>query len=366
MIIDGHMHMFPFLGGACGWESQEAHIDYLQKNMYGVARPTKASESGYWDSKLDINFRVGKFGRMEWTEGGVEYYRQYMPPSLQWQAATPEFIIAQMDHAGVDMAVLQNCKLYGKLNEYFAECVRKYPDRFVGTGEINEFEADKESEILRLRQVVKQLRFNAIFYEATRFLEISQPTAFNDRRFDSFWREVSDLGIAVLWGFTSSEIYMDQMKAFAAWAERFPDIPSVVTMGLCLRPFKENGNVKFPKELMNIFKKPNIFTEITYPIQVGPVGWDYPFPQAQKLIKQQCEELGGHKLIWGSDMPNVERNCTYKQSLTYLTNYCDFIDRKDMALILGGNIARILKIRMDIPRAPKPKLADVSVMLIRN
>ena len=39
-------------------------------------------------------------------------------------------------------------------------------------------------------------------------------------------------------------------------------------MGLCLRPFKENGEVKFPRELIDIFKKPNIFTEIIYPIQV--------------------------------------------------------------------------------------------------
>ncbi|GAI19712.1 unnamed protein product, partial [marine sediment metagenome] len=279
---------------------------------------------------LDINFRVGKFGRMEWTEKGVDYYRQFMPPSLQEQTASPEFIIAQMDHAGVDMAVLQNCKLYGKLNDYFAEAVEKYPDRFVGTGEINEFEADKESEISKLRHIVKQLGFNAIFYEATKFLEIGQPTAFNDKKFDLLWQEVNDLGIAVLWNFTSSKTYIDQMRAFSAWADRFPDIPSVVTMGLCLRPFTENGKVKFPKELFDIFKKPNVFAEITYPIQVGPVGWDYPFPQVQQLIKQQYEEFGGNKLVWGSDMPNLERNCTYKQSLTYLTNYCDFIDRKDM------------------------------------
>ena len=265
-----------------------------------------------------------------------------------------------MEHAGVDMAVLQNCKYYGKLNAYFAECVKKYPDRFVGTGEINEFEADKESEIEKLRYIVKELGFNGIFYEATKFPEINQPTGFNDKKFDIFWREVSDLGIAVLWNFSSSKIYMEQVRAFSAWADKFPEITSLVSMGLCLRPFKENGEVKFPKELLEIFKKPNIFTEIVYPIQVGPVGWDYPFPQAQKLIKQQYEEFGGHKLVWGSDMPNVERNCTYKQSLTYLTNYCDFIKPKDMGLILGGNIARILKIRINMPKTPGPKLADIA------
>ena len=359
-IIDVHMHIFPFLGGACGWQSAEKHLDYLQKDMYSMARPAVAAKPGYWDSKLDIDFNVGKFGRMEWTDGGADYYRQFFPPSLQEQSASPEFIIAQMDHAGIDMSVLQNCKVYGKLNDSFAECVKKYPDRFVGTGEINEFEADKESEISKLRHVVKQLGFNAIFYDAADFLLIGKPVGFNDRKFDSFWREVSDLGIAVLWRHTSSKLYMDQMRAFSDLAERFPDIPSVATVGLRLRPFLQDGEVKFPKELLEVFKKPNIFTEIAYPIQAGPMGWDYPFPQAQKLIKQQYEEFGGHKLLWGSDMPNVERNCTYKQSLTFLTNYCDFIDSKDMELILGGNIARIMKIRTDIPSTPGPKLADVA------
>ena len=82
--------------------------------------------------------------------------------------------------------------------------------------------------------------------------------------------------------------------------------------------------------------------------------------EANELVKQQYEELGGNKLCWGSDMPNVERNCTYRQCLTHLTKHCDFIKPSDMELILGGNIARIMKIKTDIPATPRPKLADVA------
>jgi predicted TIM-barrel fold metal-dependent hydrolase len=297
---------------------------------------------------------------MEWTEDGTDYYRQFMPPGMQEQVASPEFILAQMEHVGVDMAVLQNCKLYGKFNDYFAECVSKYPDKFVGTGEINEFEADKESEILKLRHLVKDLGFNAIFYEATKLVEIGQPTAFNDKKFEKFWREVSDLGIAVLWNFTSSKLYLEQMKAFAIWADKYPNISALVTMGFCVRPFIKNGKVEYPEELFKIFQRPNVLAEIAYPIQSGPVNWEYPFTAATSLIKRQYEELGAHKLCWGSDMPNVERNCTYRQCLTHLTRHCDFIKPGDMELILGGNITRILKIKTDIPPTPRPKMADVA------
>jgi predicted TIM-barrel fold metal-dependent hydrolase len=352
--------VFPFLGSACGWKSAAEHLDYLQKYMYSSAHPEFATKPEFWTSRIDINFRVGKFGRMEWTENGVDYYRQYMPPSLQEQVASPEFLIAQMDHAGVDMAVLQNCKVYGKLNDYFAGCVKKYPGKFVATGEINEFEADKECEISKLRHIVKDLGLKAIFYEAMRFLETGNICGFIDKKFDLFWREVSDLGIAVLWNFTSSKAHMEQLRAFAEWADRFPDVQSLVSMGFCVRPFKQNGTVEYPKELFDIFQKPNVLAEVVYPIQAGPVGWEYPFPEANRLIKRQYEELGAHKLCWGSDMPNVERNCTYRQCLTHLTKHCDFIKPSDMELILGGNIARIMKIKTDIPAALRPKLADVA------
>jgi predicted TIM-barrel fold metal-dependent hydrolase len=298
---------------------------------------------------------------MEWTEDGVDYYRQFMPPSLQVQECSPEFILAQMEHAGVDMAVLQNAKLYGKLNSYFADCVRKYPDKFVGTGEINEFKAYTTREIEKLKYIVKELKFNGLFFETQRFPAFNEPAGFfNEKKFDRFWKVVSDLKICVLLNFTSSKKHIEQMRALGALAEKFPDIPLMVSMGLCVRPYLEGGKVKYPKELFDILKRPNLLVEIVYPIQAGPPGWDYPFPEANQLIRQQYEELGPQKLVWGSDMPNVERNCTYKQSLTHLTKYCDFIKPKDMDLILGGNIARILKIRTDLPKTPRPRLADVA------
>ena len=50
------------------------------------------------------------------------------------------------------------------------------------------------------------------------------------------------------------------------------------------------------------------------------------------------------KLVWGSDMPNVERFCTYGQSLEYLRRYCDFLPASDMDRILGDNAARLYRI----------------------
>jgi predicted TIM-barrel fold metal-dependent hydrolase len=49
--------------------------------------------------------------------------------------------------------------------------------------------------------------------------------------------------------------------------------------------------------------------------------------------------FGAHRLVWGSDMPNVERFCTYKQSLDYVRRYCPFLTAREKDLILGDTCA---------------------------
>ena len=41
-------------------------------------------------------------------------------------------------------------------------------------------------------------------------------------------------------------------------------------------------------------------------------------------------------------MPNVERFCTYKQSLDYVRRYCDFLTATEKDRILGDNVAEMI------------------------
>ena len=51
--------------------------------------------------------------------------------------------------------------------------------------------------------------------------------------------------------------------------------------------------------------------------------------------------FGAGKLVWGSDMPNVERFCTYKQCLDYVRRYCIFLSAAEKDRILGDNVAAL-------------------------
>jgi hypothetical protein len=41
-------------------------------------------------------------------------------------------------------------------------------------------------------------------------------------------------------------------------------------------------------------------------------------------------------------MPNVERFCTYRQSLDYVRRYCAFLSAAEKNAVLGGNAAQLL------------------------
>ena len=82
------------------------------------------------DGLADVNFHAGNYGRLMWTSDGIDYYKQYLPPLLIDLGASPELMVTQMNHEGVDKAVIHNGHAYGRLNRYISEAVRTYPSRF--------------------------------------------------------------------------------------------------------------------------------------------------------------------------------------------------------------------------------------------
>ena len=360
MIIDGHCHTFPHLGLANGHPSEEAHMRSMQVHMVAHTQPTihtatrhvvredtlsDGIHAGY-EGLLDVNFRVGRNGRLEWTKDGEEYHMQWMPPSLQDMAAPPELMVAQLDFLGVDRGILHNAHVYGLFNDYFAECVRKFPDRLAASAQIHEARADQESEIQELRRAVKELGLIALHFQSEGFFVDDYREFLDDEKFTQFWEEVRALGIPVLWNIRPCAeprpaSYRDQIRRLGVWARRWPEIPSIFTHGVNVPLLADTrGVVTIPDVLWDVLSLDNVFLELLLPVMQGGC-WDYPFPEGQEIVRQCYQKLGAGKMHWGSDMPCTERICTYRQSLDYLRRYCTFMSDADMDLVLGGDLKRL-------------------------
>ena len=134
MIIDCHAHVFQNWHGACGHPSIDVHLKYIQKNVTRPAAETFRVRDGMrvkpgllfrdgdntWAGLKDVDFRIGRYGRLEFMHEGEEYAIQYMPVGMQTIKSPPEFMIAQMLYAGVDHCILQAGGGYGAMNDYNA------------------------------------------------------------------------------------------------------------------------------------------------------------------------------------------------------------------------------------------------------
>ncbi len=49
------------------------------------------------------------------------------------------------------------------------------------------------------------------------------------------------------------------------------------------------------------------------------------------------------RFVWGSDMPNVERYCTYRQTLTYFADSADYLSDDDRKLIFRENALALFR-----------------------
>jgi predicted TIM-barrel fold metal-dependent hydrolase len=354
MIVDSHAHIFPFLGAPAGFPSAEEKMRVLQFYVAGHAQPVRRlddhrvlPERGLADMPLDgphrlhdVGFRVEENGRFVWRTNGVDVYTHFMPPSLQTNACPAELLLAEMAYAHVDVAVLQNAHLYGRLNEYFAAAVARYPGKFVALAEVDEVNADCEAELRDLRAAVRELGMRGLYYANRAFFFDGYRHQLDHPRYAVFWETVRELRIPVFfevagWPVNTPETFVREIARLNAWAARYPDIPAVYTHGIA--PAYLEGNVAEP--IAQLLANDQFLVEILYPISWGRTH-DYPYPELEGPLRELYRRVGGARLVMGSDMPNVERHCTYRQSMDYLRKSAGWIPSGDMELIMGGNLAR--------------------------
>lgn len=354
MIVDAHAHAFPYVSNKGVYESEADHLRHIQRHMTthpqgGRRFRDNALASGptLWDGKtpgfaglLDVNFRVGPYGRFEWEMDNEAYYIQFFPVSLEVMESRPERMLAQMQYVGIDKAMLQFAKMYGLTNEYLSDCVRRWPHKFRACAAVDEDQADRPEQIDGLRHAVKGLGLTALYFECNGYGKSNYENHLDDAKYNPFWEEVQSLGIPVLWDIrvavhrTSHAAYMEEVMRLHALIKRFPRIRHVLTHGMPSSAFNAPGEM--PETLWALLCDPMVTTEILFPILYGS-SWDYPYVEAKPIIRELLRRAGPTKFIWGADMPNIERSCTYAQSLNYLRNHCRFIPQGDMDMILGRN-----------------------------
>ena len=185
MIIDCHAHVFTHWIGACGHPTRDVHNRYLQRMITRTAASTfrardwaradtkalyRADDAG-WSGLTDVDFRVGRFGQLEFTHEGEDHVIQYMPVGMQEMAAPPELMLAQMMYAGVDHCLLQAGGSYGAMTEMNAFAQRQYPGRMTGMMHVDEAMAGSGSELAKVDHAFDVLKLRGLYFN----VEFAEP-----------------------------------------------------------------------------------------------------------------------------------------------------------------------------------------------
>jgi len=349
MIIDVHAHIFPNFKGPYGTLIPEQN---MIRSGWGRFETSTLDEKYIPEPGENVDIRVGKYGKIYWTKYGKECWFRRFPAIMKEMEWPAEQMLAFMDNIGVDKAVLHAG--YMELNycrDYFAENMKRWPGRFIGIVTIDyNIEKDeeyREAELKKLRDSIHNMGMRGVLQG------YPKDTNIMDDKFEPLWEEISRLKIPHIFNpgpIPTKQEYIRALKYIENILKKFPDLNGIIGhLGGNVKHHTDPNYTDTPRELMKILSLPNAYFEVGYVMvhqnwDVWKENYEYPFPLHNKIIKTIYDEVGAERLLWGSDMPNNYRVCTYRQMLDLVRLHFDFLSEEEKSLVLGGNAAKLFRV----------------------
>ncbi len=240
-------------------------------------------------------------GAKRWPSEYLHIFKKYRSPQVIFEGMSIEQMLAEMDAAGVDRCVLS--AFYHKdtavvSNEEVAEVVRKYPDRFVGSGTVNPLA--KPMDVARnVEHLVKELAMKCVRLEPYMYGDGTTGLPPTDKHYWPVYLKCAELGVPVciqvghtgplLPSECGRPIYLDEV------ALAFPELTII---GCHLgQPWHE--------EMMTLaWKHENVYVETS---ARTPKHWPESFVKFAR-------GWGRDKVIWATDYPLL----TFERTLAEL------------------------------------------------
>jgi len=308
MIVDAHVHVFPRVDSFTG--------------------------SGELKS-----MGMGKVRR-----GTGEVFR-LLPPAFGETCFRPETLVEYLDWVGVDKAVILQGGLYGFHNEYVADAVSKWPERLVGCALVDPMTQHATGV---LRYAIEELGLKALKFECSEAYGLAglHPKMQIDApEWKNIFQEAKKHHLPLIFdpGLPGTIGY--QVKGLRKLVESHPELDVVICHLGLPHPGLENSEDHYNawKEMIALGENPNVWIDIaSLPALFGD--YEYPYPEAQRYLKMVYETLGSTRLLWGSDIPGILSQITYRQCLDLVKRNCSFLSPEEKENILGENAKKLFKL----------------------
>ena len=258
-------------------------------------------------------------GELRAAGGGNAVYAdgstfKMIPDGMGEASVSGEDLLKVMNENNVEKAVLLQGQFFGFQNEYTAQVVRKYPDRFVGAGAYDPYCVNAEAV---KKHLFKQLGFKIVKFELSNgsgLMAYHQPIDINGEIMRKEYAYACDDGLTVTVDIGRPRNCCWQPEALAQAAKDFPQLKFVV----CHLLAPQINDNELLKQTLGKLALPNVWFDLAA-LAANQKPETYPYPTAVKHLQTAKEVVGTDRLMFGSDMPSTLCRDTYAHLTNYIT-----------------------------------------------
>lgn len=231
-----------------------------------------------------------------------------------------EEVLAAMDAAGVDRAVIHPVMWDPDSNELAVEAATAHPDRFAIMGWLYLDDPAERARIetWKTRPGMKGFRF---YFSDPR--SASWP---DDGTLDRLFPVAERLDIPVS---LQASAFLPRVGEIAA---RHPGLRiSIDHMAVPRASEGAEAAYRNLPELLALAKHPNVAVKATG--QAGYATDAYPFPSIHDALHRVFDAFGPRRMFWGTDITRMR--CTWRQCITLFTEELPWLKGADLDLVMG-------------------------------
>jgi predicted TIM-barrel fold metal-dependent hydrolase len=260
---------------------------------------------------------------MRIVDAQVHLWRSGTPSGEHRKAAalTAEALLAEMDAAGVDAALIHPPVSWDPDSNAQAEdAAARWPQRFAVLGQVPLDRPETSAALLaswRQRPGQKGLRYPLVQPE--------QQGWHADGTMDWLWPACERHGLPVAtmaWRF---------LPTFRAIAERHPQLKLIIDHCGLVRSAQDAAAFADIDTLLALAALPNVALKAT-----GAPAYSsqpYPFRNIQDGLHRLYDAFGPQRFFWGTDITRMP--CTWRRCITFFTEELPWLHGRELELVMG-------------------------------
>ena len=240
---------------------------------------------------------------------------------------TAESLLAEMQAAGVDRAVLVPPSWEGERNDVCQLAAQKYPERFAVMGRLDPEAPEARDLISHWLDTPGNLGLRFTFHRPS-----FQPLL-TEGKVDWLWPLAEKAGVPIM-----MTCPFPIMPLIDRVAERHPGLKLVMDHLGLMPGTKDDDALKGFEAVLALAQRPNVAVKCS----ALPCYTNEPWPHPRMLdaAHRAFDVFGPRRMFWGSDLSRLTGR--YIDCVTMFTEHADWLKGEDLALVMGKGLRNFL------------------------